>query len=806
MATPELILELFGGFRLRRNDNILCEFDPQQSGMLLAYLALHANRAATREEVIAWLLPDLEIEEGRYRLRQYLYTLRREIITCAVPDEQVLQINRNRLGLNTEAVRTDVADFEALLRAASACADVAERIRLLTAATALYRGELLPGFYDDRIEAERRRLTDLHYNALLALAAAHRSAGDLPEALEVAQRLIALDPLHEEAYCEAMRIYAESGRLSAAQRIYQRLADTLRQELDIEPSEEAQRLRQTLRLATNGDEGEKPSPRPASPPTVTVPAEAPALPVPEATASVVPPAAAIMSQAPHVSSSPVISPRRVPVRARLCLTVLLLVLLSAGLVWRPRTPHPHVAALPAATADATSGALRGVYGREAWVRPMAELPGDGGSEPTAMTIDDLGDLYITGFVHTAKQDVDYVTLKYDGNGTQIWQSRYNGPANDCDRARSLAVDAAHNVYVTGDSYNGDWDKGGTDYDVVTIKYDASGKPSATWPDVGFGVGVRRYDGAHRADWGKKVALDGVGDVYVGVTSERTTPRGARCSDFVILKYDANGRLAWSYRYNSTGNGVDDLTDLAVDAAGNCTVTGAGRGWGHSVMVTLQVDAAGHRRWIQTFDGPGDGEDIGLYLALDPHGNVYVAGYADLGSSQLGGSGPRMVTLKYSVAGTIKWYATDPGNSKPGALAVDKAGDVVVVGEGYTARGKGVRVLVYDTHGLPRRSTYTYSRVSSTAPGSNMAHGVTVDRNGRILVTGTVQNGPGAGDDYATLTCWLKDGPDKLLLYDGPQHGTDSGTAITYDGMGNIYVTGHAEGRSHGSITTLKYLP
>src|SRR3990172_9312933 len=83
---------------------------------------------------------------------------------------------------------------------------------------------------------------------------------------------------------------------------------------------------------------------------------------------------------------------------------------------------------------------------EAWVARYNGL-GNGLDVAYAMAVDGAGNVYVTGgsFVHFLIGS-DYVTIKYDANGNQLWVARYNGSGNGDDVAYAMAVDGAGNVY------------------------------------------------------------------------------------------------------------------------------------------------------------------------------------------------------------------------------------------------------------------------------------------------------------------------------------------------------------------------
>ena len=97
----------------------------------------------------------------------------------------------------------------------------------------------------------------------------------------------------------------------------------------------------------------------------------------------------------------------------------------------------------------------------------------------SIAIDNAGNSYVTGAVTRTGSDLDYITVKYNASGVQIWSVFYNGPGNGEDFPSSNAIDANGNIFVTGYSYGS---TSGPDY--CTIKYNNSG--AQQW--------VQRYDG------------------------------------------------------------------------------------------------------------------------------------------------------------------------------------------------------------------------------------------------------------------------------------------------------------------------
>ena len=265
----DLELALLGTPRVTRAGTAV-SLDTRKAVALLAYLAI-TGEAQGRDSLAALLWPDYPQERARAALRRTL-----SVVNTAT-EGRALDISRSAVGLVTDGLRVDVADFTALL---SDCAhEPTDRGRCvaclptLERAVVLYRGDFLAGFslrdsadFDDwqsyQADALRQRLA----GGLDRLSSSLAGAGQLEQAVATARRWLALDPLHEPAHRRLMELLMWTGQRSAALAQYRTCVRVLDHELGVAPLGETTGLYQAIRENRAPTAPDAPARPPASAP------------------------------------------------------------------------------------------------------------------------------------------------------------------------------------------------------------------------------------------------------------------------------------------------------------------------------------------------------------------------------------------------------------------------------------------------------------------------------------------------------------------------------------------------------------
>jgi hypothetical protein len=296
---------------------------------------------------------------------------------------------------------------------------------------------------------------------------------------------------------------------------------------------------------------------------------------------------------------------------------------------------------------------------------------DGGNCPeraNALTTDDAGNIYVTGFTRAPGGDggEDFYTFKLDSAGTVLWTATYDGPGPfllSHDRAVDIVLDSNGDVFVTGPSIAAD-----AQPDFVTIKYRATD---------GARLWLARVDAPGA---GESVALliSPEDDVYVtGSSQNGRTP-------LTTVKHDGtDGSQMW-LSVNNLGS-FGQALGMALDSQGDVYVTGrldpdGNRSNLNENVVTMCLRADdGTRRWLAIYgENQNNKYDLGLAIAIDAQDNVFVTGR----TSSFGASSD-LLLLQYDAAtGQI----TDQGTfnvptemAQGQVMALDSAQNIIVAG-------------------------------------------------------------------------------------------------------------------------------
>jgi hypothetical protein len=218
--------------------------------------------------------------------------------------------------------------------------------------------------------------------------------------------------------------------------------------------------------------------------------------------------------------------------------------------------------------------------------------------------------------------------KYDTDGNFLWERRYF----DFREAsiQGIAVDESDNIYVTGNLFTDTYPHA---HQWATLKYDKDGNfilgPITHNQAIDFFLPDISYD----------VAVDQDGNIIVvGIIGISGCFGCAdNNSDWHVRKYDPNGSLIWEDTYNGPANLYDHANSVAVDGNGDVYVAGwtnigldntdsKDYDWLIMKYSADGVGGVGERHWTRTYESGPERSEACFDLVVDNEGIVLVAGY------------------------------------------------------------------------------------------------------------------------------------------------------------------------------------
>lgn len=378
--------------------------------------------------------------------------------------------------------------------------------------------------------------------------------------------------------------------------------------------------------------------------------------------------------------------------------------------------------------------------------------------------------------------------------------------------RSMAADSQGNLFIGGYAYNS------FDGNVKSGKYDffitkLTSTYAKLWSrQVGTNTGAA-YNGQSIETRGHSISVDKNGNAFiVGFTNgnlDGNTRTGDK--DLFVTKFSGAGEKLWTRQIGVAGKNTVGISSVA-DAAGNIYASGYTEGAlpgntvaGHQDFLILKIDKDGKTLWIKQAGMLGR-YSYGTALAMDSSGSVIAAGHTS------GLSGYTSVGLfdtfvaKYSSLGVNTWVrfiGSPAANVLASTVALDKSSNIFV--SGATQGGIDANVLVgkqdwfigkFDSAGAKK-----WFKQSGGKGFSAEIFSSTVDSDGNIIATGSIENGvpaPEVSNSNSTNLLLIKMAADGSPIWTR-QHGdvvtvaNAVGYGVVTDGANNILVAGTVEG-------------
>ena len=287
-----------------------------------------------------------------------------------------------------------------------------------------------------------------------------------------------------------------------------------------------------------------------------------------------------------------------------------------------------------------------------------------------------------------------------------------------------------------------------------------------------------------------------GGPYVYVVGSSSMSGSAIPQDWLVVKYGPQGEKLVSQRLGGPNGWNDYARAAAVDPWGNLIVAGYIMTPSQDNFLVVKYDQNLDIISSATYNGAANSWDEAYGVAADRDGNILVTGQSRNSSNY------DFFTIKYSSSMVVLGSATynGGGNETAYAVAVSASGHVIVAG----TNGSDFFTIKYSADLSSVLSSATFAGPGGSYDAANAA---AVDRDGNILIAGEEWAGAGS-ENYRVV----KYNPELTAVlvstsFNGAANGNDYAYGVAVDSSSNILVTGKSQNAGGNSdICTVKFDP
>lgn len=213
----------------------------------LQIILLSGRKGITREQLVKYLSEGQELSNPANSLRVTHYRLRKILTDSGLPACNYIQIEKGIYYWNYEIpLKTDVCEFEELLKRADQTADPDEKDELKKKACRMYQGDLLPMLgAEDWVVMEGNYYKKIYVKALKEVLENLKGHGGYEEMLELSSQAARIFP-YEEWQLQQIDSLMAMGQYDKALNIYNETSRLYMNDLGVSPSKQMLELYQAM--------------------------------------------------------------------------------------------------------------------------------------------------------------------------------------------------------------------------------------------------------------------------------------------------------------------------------------------------------------------------------------------------------------------------------------------------------------------------------------------------------------------------------------------------------------------------------